>query len=116
MASSSYVLVTEFKNWSEAQSHCRQFYTDLVSVRNHTENEEIMKLTQNQSAWNGLYRDSWKWSDGSPASFKKWIPPYDSENAYINKSCVVLHKGQWEAHKCEDKLHFVCNAGEFLEI
>lgn len=112
--SSSYVFVTERKTWSEVQSYCRQFYTDLVSVRNQSEYEEIKKLTQNQSVWIGLHRDSWKWSDGSPTSFKKWIPPYNSQIVYINTPCVVLHKGQWGAHTCEDELIFACQSGDLL--
>lgn len=111
MESSSYVFVTELKTWSESQSYCRQFYTDLVSVRNQSEYAVIMGLIFNQSAWIGLHRNSWTWSDGSPASFTEWIPPSNSEIVYINTPCVVLHQGKWEAQTCADKFIFACYLG-----
>ncbi|KAK2893265.1 hypothetical protein Q8A73_015749 [Channa argus] len=106
---SNYVFVPEFKMMREAQSYCRQFYTDLVSVRNLKEYVEIQKLAQNATIWIGLYRDSWKWSDGSPIMFTKWNPQIGTlRSAFINTPCVVLHQGQWTAQTCGDKLFFVC--------
>uniref|UniRef100_A0A667WZ90 C-type lectin domain-containing protein n=1 Tax=Myripristis murdjan TaxID=586833 RepID=A0A667WZ90_9TELE len=69
--SSRWILVNKDKSWSDAQSYCRQNYTDLASIRNLTENEEIRGLISN-SSWIGLFRGTWKWSDGSTMSFTKW--------------------------------------------
>ncbi|KAI5609322.1 secretory phospholipase A2 receptor-like isoform X1, partial [Silurus asotus] len=51
------------RTWYEAQTYCREKYTDLASVRNQAGNELIRNLTQssvNDSAWIGLFNDSWK--------------------------------------------------------
>uniref|UniRef100_A0A667WM85 C-type lectin domain-containing protein n=1 Tax=Myripristis murdjan TaxID=586833 RepID=A0A667WM85_9TELE len=71
LCSSRWILVEEHKSWSEAQSYCRQSYTDLASIRNLAENEEIRGLIS-EASWIGLFRDAWKWSDGSTMSFSKW--------------------------------------------
>ncbi|CAB1436706.1 unnamed protein product [Pleuronectes platessa] len=48
---SDFVLVNTTKTWSEAQRHCRENYTDLVTVRNDTDNGKIKE-------WN-----EWSWID-----------------------------------------------------
>ncbi|XP_012990204.3 macrophage mannose receptor 1 [Esox lucius] len=97
-ATQTFVLVKEWMTWYQAQSYCRDHYTDLAIVRNQTENQAIQNLTRivyysysinvgnqtgNQSlvnqtqtyyyynyytVWIGLYRDG-SWSDGSNSSF-----------------------------------------------
>ncbi|KAG5261360.1 hypothetical protein AALO_G00303120 [Alosa alosa] len=74
-----YVLVTEEKNWPDAQRYCREKHTDLASVRNLTENDMMIKEVRagsheggNGEAWIGLFRDGWEWSDGSNSSFRYW--------------------------------------------
>ncbi|KAK2832811.1 hypothetical protein Q5P01_016700 [Channa striata] len=105
--SSNYVFVPDLKNFSDAQSYCRQFYTDLVSVRNINELGMIQRMGQNQDIWIGLYRDSWKWSDGSPTS--NWKPSIGSVPvSYIYTPCMGLSQGQLNARACGDKLFFVC--------
>uniref|UniRef100_A0A3P9LTK7 C-type lectin domain-containing protein n=1 Tax=Oryzias latipes TaxID=8090 RepID=A0A3P9LTK7_ORYLA len=67
----AFVYINKSMTWSEAQIYCREHYSDLASVRNMTDNEEITKLIPNRrNVWIGLFRDSWKWSDGSSFSFK----------------------------------------------
>ncbi|KAM7386085.1 hypothetical protein PAMA_008959 [Pampus argenteus] len=101
---SSFIFVNEAKTWSAAQNYCREHYTDLASVRNHPENEHIKNMITSK-AWIGLYRDSWKWSDGSPTSFTRWNT---NEPTDIRNPCVLLHEGQWEDAACDTQLYFVC--------
>nr|XP_019965698.1 PREDICTED: L-selectin-like [Paralichthys olivaceus] len=41
---SDFVMVNTRKNCTEAQRHCREHYTDLVTVRNKTDNDKIHNL------------------------------------------------------------------------
>ncbi|XP_029913814.1 uncharacterized protein LOC115363677 [Myripristis murdjan] len=102
--SSRWILVNKDKSWSDAQSYCRQNYTDLASIRNLTENEEIRGLISN-SSWIGLFRGTWKWSDGSTMSFTKW----DDNRPYGGYwRCVASYLGKWLDYPCWLRLYFAC--------
>ena len=112
-APSHFIFVNEPKTWSEAQSYCRERHTDLASVRNQAENGDIKSIITSE-AWIGLYRDPWKWSDGSPTSFTKWHTNKPTGN--VHSPCVLLHKGKWEDRRCDDTLYFFCQLGELWAI
>ncbi|XP_049326012.1 C-type mannose receptor 2-like [Astyanax mexicanus] len=57
---------------SEAHSYCREHHTDLASVRNENERQQINAAGNGVNFWIGLYKDSWKWSDQSSSSFRYW--------------------------------------------
>ncbi|XP_055793009.1 macrophage mannose receptor 1-like [Salvelinus fontinalis] len=86
----TYVLIQENKTWIDAQSYCRQHHTDLVSVRNQTENTEIEKKISLRGlpVWIGLFQDSWRWSDQSDSSFRNWWPGYPTKDQRYN--CTVV--------------------------
>ncbi|XP_030609379.1 macrophage mannose receptor 1-like [Archocentrus centrarchus] len=68
-------LIKEFMNWTRAQNYCRYNHTDLASGPDQAEGKEMENLVKFQgpfSAWIGLFRDSWRWSDGSDFSFRLW--------------------------------------------
>ena len=96
-------------NWTEAQSYCREHHTDLASVRNMTENQKVADLVPaRQSAWIGLFRDSWKWSDGSDSSFRYWS---DGQPEGGNQACVVSNfnkDGKWLDIPCGNNRGFIC--------
>lgn len=103
-----YVYVKTAMNWTDAQTYCRKHYTDLASVRSSAENEEIKNLVESFS-WIGLYRESWKWSDGQlmrMASFSNWD---DNQPNKIKDSCVTTTQRKWKAQLCEAKYAFVCS-------
>ena len=59
------------KSWADAQAFCRENHTDLITIRNATENLASIH------GWLGLYRDDstseWKWSRGDErANFTTW--------------------------------------------
>ncbi|KAJ7997495.1 hypothetical protein DPEC_G00229620 [Dallia pectoralis] len=84
-ANQTFVLVTQGYTWYQAQSYCREHYTDLAVVRNQTENQAIIDLAQNASyyynwLWIGLYRTG-TWSDGTNES-SVYINNYLSSDFY----------------------------------
>ncbi|XP_050926951.1 lectin-like [Lates calcarifer] len=95
--------------WTEAQSYCRANHTDLASVRNTVENQRVTQvISSTPEVWIGLFRDSWKWSDGSNSSFRYWItgePNGGTEN------CVAANfnnSGKWEDQHCGQRRAFIC--------
>ncbi|XP_050931474.1 C-type lectin lectoxin-Enh4 [Lates calcarifer] len=64
-----YHYISESKTWSEAQSYCREKYTDLAKVYDMTDMKRLLDSTENQGeAWIGLYNNpgkenrKWHWS------------------------------------------------------
>ncbi|KAL0201651.1 hypothetical protein M9458_004838, partial [Cirrhinus mrigala] len=57
--STGYIKVDLWKNWSDAQSYCRQYYTDLVTIRNSQEHEQLKIVVPSTTwVWIGLFLDS----------------------------------------------------------
>ncbi|XP_073325708.1 C-type mannose receptor 2-like [Pagrus major] len=107
----TFVLIETLMTWTEAQSYCRDHHTDLASVRNTAENQKVKDLVPSgQLAWIGLFRDSWKWSDGSNSSFRYWDQT-EPNNAGGIEACVIAHlgrDGKWFDVPCDLKKPFVC--------
>ncbi|XP_071385652.1 C-type mannose receptor 2-like, partial [Centroberyx affinis] len=104
-----YTKVDDPKTWTEAQRYCRQHHTDLASVRNQAENQEIQKVVpETQQVWIGLFRDSWTWSDGSDSSFRYWVSGAPVNNP--QKNCVRYFKegGGLVNRLCYIKRPFIC--------
>uniref|UniRef100_A0A3Q3VXW4 C-type lectin domain-containing protein n=1 Tax=Mola mola TaxID=94237 RepID=A0A3Q3VXW4_MOLML len=68
------VFVAETKSWRDAQDHCRDILSDLVGIHSEEKNEAVLNVSGSRSVWIGLFRDPWKWSDGSASSFRYWKP------------------------------------------
>ncbi|XP_055045991.2 macrophage mannose receptor 1-like [Misgurnus anguillicaudatus] len=62
-----YVLVSDvLRTWQDAQIYCRLHYTDMAIIRTQADNDVISVPTVNGDyAWIGMFRDTWKWSDGT---------------------------------------------------
>ncbi|XP_046694176.1 C-type mannose receptor 2-like isoform X2 [Silurus meridionalis] len=108
----NYTFIHETKTWYEAQTFCREKYTDLVSVRNQTENELITNLIQtavkDYGVWIGLYNDSWKWSDQSNSSFRYW----SSDKPRDDLKCAAVSGSEqhyWSDLSCTEQLPFICH-------
>uniref|UniRef100_A0A6Q2YLN1 ZP domain-containing protein n=1 Tax=Esox lucius TaxID=8010 RepID=A0A6Q2YLN1_ESOLU len=107
-APQTYVLVFQWSTWYQAQSYCREYYTDLAIVRNQTEYQAILDETQNvyySSFWIGLYGNE-TWSDGDTSS------NYYTNVNRMNQSCVTAqynHTYNWfNTENCNNTLSFVC--------
>uniref|UniRef100_A0A8C9SGW9 C-type lectin domain-containing protein n=1 Tax=Scleropages formosus TaxID=113540 RepID=A0A8C9SGW9_SCLFO len=100
-------------NWTEAQRYCRENYTDLVSVRNQTENDLIHNMfTSGTAVWIGLYRDHWQWSDQRNSSFRYWAPgkpdSYDGNENCTVASITQILNGTWDDRQCGENHPFLC--------
>jgi len=132
-ASQNYVLVYMWKTWTGAQSYCREKYTDLASVRNETERQQILNFTRyhygvyyyGYNVWIGLHRNR-LWSDQSSSSFTYWLPNTPSEVAQPDNGANIQglqgvqhctaaslkYSGQWTDESCFANLPFFCYSGE----
>ncbi|KAI9546284.1 hypothetical protein NQZ68_028700 [Dissostichus eleginoides] len=103
----SKILVETAMNWADAHSYCRKHHTDLLSVRNQAENQEVQSMVpEGKLAWIGLFQDSWKWSDGSYSSFRY----LSQEQPVLGESpnCAHVYDRKWNVRSCDTKSMFLC--------
>uniref|UniRef100_A0A3B4ZWE9 C-type lectin domain-containing protein n=1 Tax=Stegastes partitus TaxID=144197 RepID=A0A3B4ZWE9_9TELE len=122
-----YYFVDKPLTWSEAQTYCRQKYTDLVTIENAAVMSQIQELVSsshhNTGFWIGLYSTiNWKWSDGlagnpelywSDGSSFSWsnFIPFGTLMGWQTVLCAftsVKEEMQWRLKSCEARLPFVC--------
>ncbi|XP_014185661.1 lymphocyte antigen 75-like [Haplochromis burtoni] len=103
---SRFIFVNMSNTWEDAQSYCRKNHTDLASVRNQSENEELKKITVSSYTWIGLYRNSWKWSDGTAQLLHNWDP--DKPSKIATDACGTIFRGKWVNYHCGANWYFVC--------
>uniref|UniRef100_A0A673KJ31 C-type lectin domain-containing protein n=1 Tax=Sinocyclocheilus rhinocerous TaxID=307959 RepID=A0A673KJ31_9TELE len=101
-----YVYINFLYTWRQAQRYCRQFHTDLVSVRNQDENNQLMDLIPTlEFAYIGLFKDDFAWSDGSMSSFRNW----DLLQPDFLGECVALTENKfWKTELCGKLKPFFC--------
>uniref|UniRef100_A0A668UZ17 C-type lectin domain-containing protein n=1 Tax=Oreochromis aureus TaxID=47969 RepID=A0A668UZ17_OREAU len=108
----SMYLIKEKKNWTQAQNYCRSNYTDLASGLDQVDGEEMEALFVGSvmSVWIGLFRDSWRWSDGSNFSFRYWDMQLFNDKQ-SNKTCAMTllnRSGKWSSDECDKGKPFFC--------
>uniref|UniRef100_A0A8C4SVZ9 C-type lectin domain-containing protein n=1 Tax=Erpetoichthys calabaricus TaxID=27687 RepID=A0A8C4SVZ9_ERPCA len=104
--------------WSRAQNYCRVNYTDLVSIRNESENEVIKNKSQGTPFWIGLFNNPWKWSDGGNSTFRNWSVR-NPDNYNHNEKCVEINfqdnRGNgWNDADCNIPKTFFCNSKDII--
>uniref|UniRef100_A0A8C6SES6 C-type lectin domain-containing protein n=1 Tax=Neogobius melanostomus TaxID=47308 RepID=A0A8C6SES6_9GOBI len=93
------------KTWFEAQQYCRQHYTDLARLGTWT----TSTVSKGPWTWIGLYRQAWRWSDGSDSQFKNWRSGQPDGG---NEHCAWEHGHKWDDAPCSFKRKFVCHRGD----
>ncbi|XP_042569671.1 C-type mannose receptor 2-like [Cyprinus carpio] len=136
-----YHFVNQNLNWTEAQRYCRENHTDLVTISDIQEQNDIEQAIKSSSdrVWIGL-KNTWIWSLSDPAfytehesQFRNWdTKPHQQPNG--DGDCVYLDcgngqnswngqncgngqnsgnylKGQWHDVDCSSTRHFICYNG-----
>ncbi len=116
-----YHFVNQKMNWTEAQRYCREKHTDLVTINDIQEQNDIKQAIQRVNSgadrvWIGL-KDAWIWSlsdsdfyRGDESQYRNWgsgQPQGDGDCVFMNND------GQWHDVGCSTTRHFICYNGEF---
>ncbi|XP_068584391.1 C-type mannose receptor 2-like [Cebidichthys violaceus] len=111
-----YHLVKEKKSWEEAQTYCREHYTDLAKVFDMTDMKRLNDSASHQGeAWIGLHNQTnvnrvWLWSlpevkfSDSETEWKDG-EPNDKEPP---ENCVVVEEHKWKDIPCNKEHEFIC--------
>ncbi len=129
----SYIRINDWKNWTEARRYCRDHYTDLVNVRNQSENQKILERVGG-GVWIGLYRNR-IWSDHQITGYQNWRPYFpdsvgqpDNGEGYAQTSLVAKHgfqhctavsfsySGRWTDEVCISSMPFFCYNSKFCRF
>ncbi|XP_035771599.1 putative C-type lectin domain family 20 member A [Neolamprologus brichardi] len=117
----TYYLIEELKNWTQAQSYCRSHYTDLASGLDQVDGEELTMMKKKRdpsNAWIGLFKDSWRWSDGNDSSFRYWDMQLFNDKQ-SSKTCAMTllnRSGKWSSDECGKEKPFFCYDDKLILI
>ncbi len=113
-----YHFVNQKMNWTEAQRYCREKHTDLVTINDIQEQNDINQLINSTSdrVWIGL-KSTWIWSLSDPDFYRRDESQYRNwEQSPKQPSgegdCVIMKDGRWYDIKCERQMHFICYNGK----
>lgn len=121
-----YHYVADQKTWTEAQTYCRATYTDLATIANYSDMEQLVSTVSssgyNSEVWIGAYtRIDWRWSDGykgSGAEYRNWETTSDDEPDFYSyrQYCVNIGRTRgWWDDNCMLSYPFICNNGTQLD-
>ncbi|KAK2865879.1 hypothetical protein Q7C36_001935 [Tachysurus vachellii] len=105
-----FIGITTPLSWPQAQAYCREHHTDLASALNSSDQNMLWQVRNIQGdSWIGLYRDTWKWSDGTIASNLPWAPG-QPDNDYGNANCAVAYNRLFYDTTCTYLFSFFCHS------
>uniref|UniRef100_A0A665UHN0 C-type lectin domain-containing protein n=1 Tax=Echeneis naucrates TaxID=173247 RepID=A0A665UHN0_ECHNA len=106
-----YQVYPHLTNWTSARDYCREHHTDLAMIENGDENAEVSSLiTDSSGSWIGLFREPWRWTDGSQSSFRNWREN-SPNNAGGEQFCIVedTQRHVWDDDGCDKQYIFICH-------
>lgn len=101
LISSDFYLITQSKSYSDAKTHCRDFYGDLATVHNLSDMNNLISLPSNVTirAWIGLKNG------------RVWIWHSPIRNHRITVEMGVrrwTERGEWFDSDCTARRSFIC--------
>ncbi|XP_073705442.1 macrophage mannose receptor 1-like [Garra rufa] len=112
--STGYIKVDLWKNWRDAQSYCREYFTDLATIHNTEEHNQLKSIVPFASwVWIGLFQDSWEWSEKWSNFFRHWAAGQPSQSSGSG-DCVGMsttNSGKWIHESCDLQRPFICHGG-----
>ncbi|KAK0149718.1 hypothetical protein N1851_009538 [Merluccius polli] len=115
-----YVLVPQAMSPLAAREYCRDYHTDMVAIRNETENQIINEISAGHRVWIGLFKDMWIWSDMRYSSLRFWKGQdyfYNPSTTYCTASNGKM-AGRWSPMLCTEKHPALCacNRARVLKV
>ncbi|XP_029626202.1 macrophage mannose receptor 1-like isoform X2 [Salmo trutta] len=126
-----FVNMTE--TWTEAQSFCRQNYTDLATIDDDMADMKKLNNTVSASwsgsAWIGLYLSRFiqpavgiintslgVWSDQSGSSYRNWDSNEPNWGDDVDFCAEVTFSGKWNDAGCNFSKNFICYDDELVLV
>uniref|UniRef100_A0A3Q2Q392 C-type lectin domain-containing protein n=1 Tax=Fundulus heteroclitus TaxID=8078 RepID=A0A3Q2Q392_FUNHE len=115
-----YHLIKEQTTWQKAQSYCRENHTDLVSGQKQLQDGEVEEVMESvdptTEIFFGLFRDTWRWSDGSSFSFRHWNKELNNIQSNSGRCAMTGFddEGRWKNENCDLRKPFICYDGELF--
>uniref|UniRef100_A0A8C6SKD5 C-type lectin domain-containing protein n=1 Tax=Neogobius melanostomus TaxID=47308 RepID=A0A8C6SKD5_9GOBI len=110
--SKNYSLVLTSMSWEDARSHCKQHFTDLAMIEDESENTAVASIISSYTVWIGLYRQPWRWTDGSASSFTNWYPGRPNNCASVQHCVYENNNHEWNDYSCSYAARFICHRGK----
>ena len=109
-------------SWTEAQTYCREKYTDLATIENTEEMNQLISTVSSaghsSEVWIGLYsKINWRWSDGytgTGAEYRNWASGHPYFYHSYDYFCIMMDiSSPWINYVCSSSYPFVCNNGKY---
>ncbi|KAK2899960.1 hypothetical protein Q8A73_013089 [Channa argus] len=110
-------VISDTMTWSQAQNYCRVNHTDLIRGLDQLDH----CAESGSEMWIGLFRDSWRWSDGSSSSFRYWesLSTNDLVDGQGDENCtmtVLNRAGKWSFDDCNNTKPFICYSDKVILV
>uniref|UniRef100_A0A8C2DRF3 C-type lectin domain-containing protein n=1 Tax=Cyprinus carpio TaxID=7962 RepID=A0A8C2DRF3_CYPCA len=106
-----FTLIQEPKTWTEAQSYCKKYNTDLATIQSDEDRYKIQEIAISMKfqdrAWMGLYDGvfAWRWSYRDlNIDYMNWEPTEETTSSTQRKCGVIRDTGNWHVN-CKKKSH-----------
>ncbi|XP_017158326.1 secretory phospholipase A2 receptor-like isoform X2 [Poecilia reticulata] len=108
----NFVLVDDVeRNWCQALQHCRTHFSDLASIMDEQQNEDLRQKSLGKTVMIGLQHDNYERADKSCSTFR---------NISNSPECVSLHNNgnelTWTQQNCANIKPVICYKGHVRAI